>query len=140
MARNALEVSGLHAIFGVERSQVSRWTKNPEIYDDAQRNPIDKVKTLFSRMVDAGESAAVAAMVVDLSEPLGCHVEMQSPAVPEHESVQDELLDIHPACAEHAQAIRSGGDMRAVEHWEREAIKQIQQATEAFRLKFGDGK
>jgi hypothetical protein len=133
LARDHLEVSGLHRIFGVDRSQISRWTKNPAVFDDAQRNPIDRLRLLFERMVEAGEAAAVLSMISELSRPLGGPVEVCAPVTPERETLLDELMDIHPACTEHAQSIRRGDELRTVEHWEVEAIRQIREGTEAYR-------
>lgn len=133
LARSVLGNSVINRVFGVEKSQIGRWASNPGLENEHQRNPVDRLRALFEEMIEAGEHAAVMAMISELSRPLGGPVQVCAPVEPERETVQDELLDIHPACTEHAQAIRMGQPVRVVEHWGQEARKQIDQATEIYR-------
>lgn len=137
LARDVIGLPAFHRIFGVEKSQVSRWAVNPDFSADSQRNPLDRLRMLFERMVEAGESAAVVSMISELARPLGGPVEVCAPVIPERETVQEELLDIHPACTEHSQSIREDRGIRAVEHWEAMSIKEIREATEKYRQEIG---
>jgi len=137
LAYNVLGKGVFYRIFGVEKSQISRWTVNPDFSADHQRNPIDRLRILFEGMVQAGESAAVMSMISEISRPLGGHIELCTPPTPEKENVQEELLDVHPACTEHAQSIRTKQPVRTVEFWEDKSIQQIKEATEAYRREVG---
>lgn len=54
-ARGLLSVPGMNRIFNVEHAQIYRWGKDPSIYDDARRNPIDTVSAMLSAISEAGE-------------------------------------------------------------------------------------
>lgn len=136
LARDVLGTGSFWRIFGVEKSQVSRWAVNPDAAADHQRNPLDRLAQLFRLMADSGEREAVVARVADLARIVGMElVEPEQTCRPEHPTIEQELLDVHPACVEHAQAIRRDDGDQAVEAWEREAIRQIKQATAAYREK-----
>lgn len=134
LSRDVLGTGVFWRIFGVEKSQVSRWSVNPGAAGDTQRNPIDRLAELLRRMVEAGEIEACRAQVAELARAVG--LELASPDLacrPEGKSLSDEIMDIHPAVVEHAQAIRRGDSQQAVDAWEREAIRQIKQASNAYR-------
>lgn len=134
LSRDVLGTGVFWRIFGVEKSQVSRWAVNPGGAGDTQRNPIDRLADLFHRMVEAGEAEACRAQVAQLARAVG--LELATPDAscrPEGKPLAEEIMDIHPAIVEHAQAMRRGDSVQAVEAWEREAIRQIKQATNSYR-------
>lgn len=134
LCRDVLGTGVFWRIFGVEKSQVSRWSVNPGAAGDTQRNPLDRIMDLFRRMVEAGEVEACRAQVGEFAQLVG--LELSTPEEScraEGKPLADEIMDIHPAIVEHAQAIRRGDSSQAVEAWEREAIRQIKQATNAYR-------
>ena len=121
-------------IFGMEKSALGRMCINPEIHEDARRNHLDRVALHFRKMLEAGHREAVVAQIAEFAALVGMElVAPDSECQPEGKPVQEELLDIHPAIVEHAQAIRRRDPLQAVEAWERESVRQIKQATNAYR-------
>lgn len=133
LSRDVLGASGLHRLYGVEKSQVSRWCCNPDFTADTQRNPIDRLRMHFAVMAGQGHAGAVVAMLRELAEPLAGCLELRQRDEPQHACIRDELLDIPPAVAAHAQAIRMGWPLRGVEELQDHALREIRQATEAYR-------
>ena len=135
LSRDVLGTGVFWRIFGVEKSQVSRWSVNPSAAGDTQRNPEDRLLELYHRMVEAGEIEACRARVAVFAQAVG--LELSDPDAscqPEGKPLADEIMDIHPAVVEHAQAIRREDPEQAVDAWEREAIRQIKQATRAYKV------
>jgi hypothetical protein len=121
-------------IYGIEKTTLGRMCINPAVHDDARRNPIDRVALHFEKMVAAGYADEVAAQISALAALVGLELcDPDEACKPEGKPLQDELLDIHPAIVEHGQAIRRGDSVQAVEAWERKAIHEIKQATNAYR-------
>lgn len=134
LSRDVLGTGAFWRIFGVEKSQVSRWSVNPGAAGDTQRNPEDRLLELYARMVDAGEVEACRARVAVFAKAVGLELaDPDASCQPEGKPVHEELMDIHPAVVEHAQAIRRGDSDQAVDAWEREAIRQIKQASRAYK-------
>lgn len=69
--REALGLAGMQRIFSVGHNQIGRYCRNPDISDDAERNPLDRVRLLLARGVEAGAEEAVRMAVGYLLEPLG---------------------------------------------------------------------
>lgn len=135
LARDVLGVEGLNRIFKVERSQISRWSKNPDIFDDAMRNPLDKVESLLAALFDSGEESAALACIRSMAARIGKRIEFVDTPCPQHKTVEAELLDVPKACVLHQEAIQTGSTVRVVEHLEEQAIREIREATEAYRRK-----
>lgn len=134
LSRDILGQHAMFRIYGMERSTLGRMCLNPEIHEDARRNLLDRVALHLTKMVEAGEVEACRAQVSELCRIVG--MEMTDPDAscqPEGKPIHEELMDIHPAVVEHAQAIRREDSEKAVDAWEREAIRQIKQATRAYK-------
>lgn len=134
LSRDILGQPAMFRIYGIEHSALGRMCVNPDEKEDARRNPIDRMLLHFSRMVRAGEIEACQAQVAEFAEVVGLELACPDASCkPEGKPIVDELLDIHPAIIEHAEAIRRGDPTQAVDAWEREAIRQIKQASNAYR-------
>jgi len=134
LSRDILGSGAFWRIFGVEKSQVSRWAVNPHAAGDSQRNPLDRLGDLFHKMVEAGETEACRTQIAELAKIVG--MELATPDAdcqPEGKPIQDELLDIPPAIVEHCQSIRRRDPIQTVESCERAAIREIRQATAAYK-------
>lgn len=137
LSRDILGQPAMFRIYGIEHSALGRMCLNPEEKDDARRNPIDRMILHFARMVRAGEVEACRAQVALFAHEVGLELaDPDASCQPEGKPVHEELMDVHPAVVEHAQAIRRGDSDQAVDAWEREAIRQIKQASRAYKAGF----
>lgn len=66
-ARRILGESGLRRVFRVEKTQIYRWGRSPEI-EESRRNPVDRVSMLLSELTDCGgaEGREVARIALKL--------------------------------------------------------------------------
>ncbi|MBI9113256.1 hypothetical protein [Maridesulfovibrio ferrireducens] len=106
-ARNLLSITGLYRIFHVEKVQIYRYSKDPAIYEDASRNPIDQVSHMLREVAEAGEveGRTVAKITLNLmAKDIGLKVVDIKNGVPVHESLHAEFLEIYTALSALQQA------------------------------------
>jgi hypothetical protein len=112
--------------------QLRRWSRDPAFTSDSERNPLDRLKIVLRELREQGHGDVAESSVRMLAHAIGMEVVSTDPPTPEHDTLAEELLDIHPAVVEHALACQDG-DVGAAEHYEREAMREIQEPTEACR-------
>lgn len=107
LARDILGAATIFRIFGVEKSQVSRWCHNPEFGGDTARTPTDRLRLLLERMADAGQVDAARAELSGMAQALGCRLVCDD-ADPDGATVEAECLDDYPVLTAMHAAIRAG--------------------------------
>lgn len=105
--REALGLAGMQRIFSVGHNQIGRYCRNPDISDDAERNPLDRVRLLLARGVEAGAEEAVRMAVGYLLEPLGMKAVPVGEAPPDRETCEAECLDDYPTLLRLHEAVRT---------------------------------
>lgn len=106
--REALGLAGMQCIFSVGHNQIGRYCRNPDISDDAERNPLDRVRLLLARGVEAGAEEAVRMAVGYLLEPLGMKAVPVGEAPPDRETCEANAW---------TTTLRCYGCTKRYEHW-----------------------
>ncbi|OEU70179.1 MAG: hypothetical protein BA863_01035 [Desulfovibrio sp. S3730MH75] len=97
-ARDLLSTTGLYRIFHVEHAQLYRYAKNPAVFEDARRNPLDQVAQLLKELSEMGgeEGRDVAKIALNLiAQDCGLKVVDIEPAKPVTGSPRAEFLALH---------------------------------------------
>ncbi|KAB1442918.1 hypothetical protein [Pseudodesulfovibrio senegalensis] len=97
--KRLLGTTRLQKIFSRGRTQINRYCMDPR-FEDAQRNPLDRLIAMFKLVVQAGGEETVRAALNMLASPLGCRVQELDAPVPDKETVEEECLDDYPELVE----------------------------------------
>lgn len=116
----------LQKIFSRGRTQINRYCMNPR-FEDAQRNPLDRLITLFTRMVKAGDQEVVRSAVNMLAKPLQCRVQDIATPQPDKETIEEECLDDYPELVELNRLIATGQHPDDVRRQGEITIREIQE-------------
>ncbi len=96
-ARQILGESGMYRIFHIERTQMYRWGRSPEV-EESRRNPIDRVSRLLTEMSECGgaEGRHVAKIALNLmSRECGFRVVDTEQPEPVTDEPRAEFLDLY---------------------------------------------
>ena len=122
-------------LFGVTTRQIERWSCDPDFSESSQRNPIDKIEIMLSRLCELGRKDVAKGIVDRQAKIVGCILSC-SDAVPDKPNVIDELLDDLPAIVEFHNAVRDKKDIQEVREKLTAAIDELKQDYELFVRKF----
>ncbi len=95
--RLRLGMTSMQSIFSVGTSQIYRYCYNPDISDESERNPLDRIRMLLIQAEQSGGHEAVMSAVAYLLEPLGLvATERDAEVCPDGDTVEAECLDDYP--------------------------------------------
>ncbi|WP_320175203.1 hypothetical protein [Maridesulfovibrio sp.] len=94
-SRDVLGATCMQKIFSRGQSQINRYCSSPH-HEDHQRNPLDRLHLLFSKLEEEGEKELVIAALNHLCSSIGYRVEEQQKIVPDKLTVEEECLDDYP--------------------------------------------
>ncbi len=69
LSRDKVGATELQKIFSRGQTQINRYCMNP-LAGDAQRNPIDRLRLMFEKLVEAGEDELVRTSLNILAETI----------------------------------------------------------------------
>jgi len=95
LSREKVGATELQKIFSRGQTQINRYCMSP-LCGDAQRNPIDRLRLLFEKLVDAGELELVRSSLNILAETIDCRVSDRAAPSPDKDTVEEECLDDYP--------------------------------------------
>ncbi len=121
----------LSKLFGVTSRQIERWSCDPDFSESSQRNPIDKIETMLSRLVELGRKDVARGIIDRQAKILGCLLSC-SDAVPDKSTLPDELLDDYPAIVEFHNSIREKKDIQKIREDMAKAIDELKQDYELY--------
>lgn len=73
-AKEAVGMSALQKIFSVGHTQINKFCRNPEFTEEWARSPIERLRIMIRKMVDAGAGEEARTIVTYLADELGCNV------------------------------------------------------------------
>ncbi|MFW5499087.1 MULTISPECIES: hypothetical protein [unclassified Maridesulfovibrio] len=94
-SREALGATCMQKIFSRGQSQINRYCSSPQ-HEDHQRNPLDRLHLLFSKLEEEGEKELVIAALNHLCGSIGYRVKEQQVIIPDKATVEEECLDDYP--------------------------------------------
>ncbi|WP_421902451.1 hypothetical protein [Maridesulfovibrio sp.] len=94
-SREALGATCMQKIFSRGQSQINRYCSSPQ-HEDHQRNPLDRLHLLFSKLEEEGEKELVIAALNHLCSSVGYRIQEQQEIIPDKLTVEEECLDDYP--------------------------------------------
>jgi len=132
-ARKILGDAFLIKLYSRGKRQIYRWAADPDFTTDHERNPIDRLRVLLSRLCEVGREDVALSGVSMLAEVVGCELKKIEGAEPDGESLEAECLDDYPALTSFHNAIREGDPPEVVRHLWQEAKKELDETWERYR-------
>lgn len=106
--RRLLGDSFLQKLFKVSLRQIQRWSADPAFAEDTDRNPVDRIEVLLSRLMEIGREDVARAMVSRLAIAVDCELQCLDSVMPDGKTLSEELLDDHMPLAQFHEAVRNG--------------------------------
>lgn len=122
LSRDKVGAAELQKIFSRGQTQINRYCMSP-LCGDAQRNPIDRLKLMFDKLVEAGEDELVRSSLNILAETIDCRVKARATPKPDKDTVEEECLDDFPELTELDRLIARREHPRIVQR-QAEKVKQ----------------
>jgi hypothetical protein len=94
-SRDVLGATSMQKIFSRGQSQINRYCSSPQ-HEDHQRNPLDRLHLLFSKLEEEGEKELVIAALNHLCSSVGYRIQEQQEIIPDKLTVEEECLDDYP--------------------------------------------
>jgi hypothetical protein len=124
--RRILGETFLNTLYNRSQRQIYRWCADPDLTSGgAERNPLDRMKTLFERLHERGSTDVALSALSYLSAAVGCEVHPIHPILPDKSTVEAEMLDDYPTICRFHEAIRSSEPDEAIRHWCMEAKREL---------------
>jgi len=124
--KEVLGATELQKIFSRGHTQINRYCMNPK-FEDSQRNPLDRLRTLFEMMARQGEHELVRAALNYLAAPHGSRVQPLAEAVPDKDTIEEECLDDFPELVELDRLINMRKHPDVVRRQAEQVIREIEE-------------
>lgn len=138
LSREKVGAKELQKIFSRGQTQINRYCTNPHV-GDAQRNPIDRLKLMFGKLVESGEAELVRSSLNILAESIDCRVKPVKTPTPDKATVEEECLDDYPELTELDRLIARREHPRIVQR-QAERVKQEVDETMVSYMQLWDKK
>lgn len=122
LSREKIGATELQKVFSRGHGQINRYCMSP-LAGDAQRNPIDRLRLMFDKLVEAGEEELVRSSLNILAECIECRVKPVKTPQPDKDTVEEECLDDYPELTEMDKLIARREHPRVVQR-QAERVKQ----------------
>jgi hypothetical protein len=122
LSRDRVGATELQKIFSRGQTQINRYCMSP-LCGDAQRNPLDRLRLMFEKLVGEGEDELVRASLNILAECIDSRVRPVRKPVPDKDTVEEECLDDYPELTELDRLIGRREHPRVVQR-QAERVKQ----------------
>lgn len=124
--KEILGATELQKIFSRGHTQINRYCMNPK-FEDSQRNPLDRLRTLFEMMAEQGEKELVRTALNFLAAPHQCRVQPTTRAVPDKSTIEEECLDDFPELVELDRLINLRKHPEVVRRQAEQVIREIEE-------------
>jgi hypothetical protein len=132
----------LHEVYGNRSSRmIDYWAQDPDFSADPKRNPIDRLQDLLVRFDKCGQRNVALSALRILAGTVDCRVVDRKTAVPDKETLLEEILDDMPCLLEYQKTLQ-GHDLEAVDRAKAELDREMAENRVKFveeRLRGGAG-
>lgn len=127
--QNILGQTFLTTLFNRGSRQIYRWCADPDFAapDGIERNPLDKLRTLFERLHERGRTDVAQAALSMLSNVIGYQTIPVIPCMPDKPTIEAEMLDDYPAILKFHESIMNHESDDAVRYWCDAAKRELDQ-------------
>lgn len=130
-SRDILGATHLQKIFSRGQSQINRYCSSPN-HEDHQRNPLDRLHLLFTKLDEAGERELVVAALNHLSSSIGHRVQEKMEFIPDKLTVEEECLDDYPEKVELDRLISSNAPPEIVRRQGEHTCREIMETVTSY--------
>lgn len=123
----------LQELFRRSRSQVYRWSENPETASNPSRNPLDRIQTLFRRLEEVERVDLAISALKSLADSIGMRVIPKIAPEPDQPTLQDEMLDDLPHLVRFHDAMKDGKTLGEVERLLEKAVHELHEDYEMYK-------
>lgn len=138
LSKDKVGATELQKIFSRGQTQINRYCMSP-LSGDAQRNPVDRLRLMFEKLVEEGGEELVRSALNILAEPIQCRVRPVGAPKPDKDTVEEECLDDFPELTELDRLISRREHPRIVQR-QVERVKQEVDETMTSYLKLWEKK
>lgn len=138
LSKEKVGATELQKIFSRGQTQINRYCMSP-LSGDAQRNPVDRLRLMFEKLVEEGGEELVRSALNILAEPIQCRVRPVGAPKPDKDTVEEECLDDFPELTELDRLISRREHPRIVQR-QVERVKQEVDETMTSYLKLWEKK
>lgn len=124
--KEVLGTTALQKIFSRGHTQINRYCMNPK-FEDSQKNPLDRVRTLLEMMAEQGERELVRTALNHLATPHGCRVQEMTDVTPDKQTIEEECLDDFPELVELDRLINLRKHPDVVRRQAEQVIREIEE-------------
>ncbi|MFZ3044397.1 MAG: hypothetical protein WA151_00665 [Desulfatirhabdiaceae bacterium] len=114
--------------------QIYRWSADPDFtaQEGYERNPLDRIKTLLTRLVERGRSDVAVAGLSILADAIGYEISPINSPVPNQPTVEAEMLDDYPSLIKFHEAIRNAAPADEIRHYLREVKNDLDETMQRY--------
>ena len=132
LSRDKIGATELQKIFSRGQTQINRYCMSP-LCGDAQRNPLDRLRLMFEKLVEAGEEELVRSSLNILAESIDCRVKARSAPIPDKDTVEEECLDDFPELTELDRLIGRREHPRIVQRQAERVKQEVDETMVSYR-------
>ncbi|ACS80440.1 hypothetical protein [Maridesulfovibrio salexigens] len=130
-SREVLGATCMQKIFSRGQSQINRYCSSPQ-HEDHQRNPLDRLHLLFSKLEEEGEKELVIAALNHLCGSIGYRVQEQQEIIPDKLTVEEECLDDYPEKVELDRLITTNAAPELVRRQGEHTCREIMETVTSY--------
>lgn len=105
-AKKIMGMSALQVLYQRSHRQIDRWACDPDFTASSEKNPLDRIEAMLTRITELGKSHVAVAAADRMAAICGMRLVADSTPVPDADTLADELLDDYPALVRFHTAIR----------------------------------
>ncbi len=128
--RKVLGESFLQKLYKRSLTQIYRWSADPNLCADTERNPLDHLEAILLRLSEIGRPDIAQAAVSILADAVGCELRCLEPVIPEEISIEEKCLDVYPVLINFLEALRKEESPDVIRHLWQQSKRTLDEAYE----------
>jgi hypothetical protein len=105
-AKKIMGMSALQVLYQRSHRQIDRWACDPDFTASSEKNPLDRIEAMLTRMTELGKTHVAVAAADRMAAICGMRLVPDNTPEPDAGTLADELLDDYPAVVNFHSAIR----------------------------------
>ena len=119
-------------LFKISPRQIDRWSCDPDFSDSSRRNPMDRYETILEALMEIGKDKIARGAVDRQARIVGCNLVCEGDAVPDKDTLTEELLDDLPAVTQLHDAIINRKPEQVVRELLSKAKRELDEDYQAY--------
>jgi uncharacterized membrane protein YkvA (DUF1232 family) len=119
-------------LFSRGSRQIYRWSADPDVTNDSERNPLDRMTTILQRLHERGRTDVAIAALTIMVNAIGYEISPIDSAIPDKATLEEEMLDDYPALTMFHAKIRENAPIECIRHYAHLAKRGIDETVTKF--------